>query len=438
MTRGLAPVFTAGIALEAVWVSLHWMSPLRENSTMFIASMLVASAIALGSYLAIRLPDNRSAFVVLAFGLVFRLTVLPAGPDQSEDVYRYLWDARVAAHGMDPYRYPPDAPELEGARQTPIYERLNTKPHLTTYPPLSQILFRASYSLFGERVVPVKAVFSLLEYASVLIAWRLLVSFGLGLEPLFLMAWNPLFIFEFSHSGHSDSSAMFLVLLCAWLIHRHRRTWSGVAYAGAVLAKLHPALWFPILVRAAGWRAFLAGTISGCSLLILYFSPSTFSAYARSLRAYIQVFEFNGSVYYLLRFLVQKMSSCPWDVPVGAWLSIILLGIALVISVRFRVRGARDLLHASFWIMTADLCLATTVHPWYLSWAAMSLFLFPYAFMVWWTGAVFLSYFAYAYRPVYEGTWILLVEYLPMYGLMAWEVFRRRPLLPDLARRSRL
>jgi hypothetical protein len=68
----------------------------------------------------------------------------------------------------------------------------------------------------------------------------------------------------------------------------------------------------------------------------------------------------------------------------------------------------------------------------------MSLFLFPYAFMVWWTGAVFLSYFAYAYRPVYEGTWILLVEYLPMYGLMAWEVFRRRPLLPDLARRSRL
>jgi len=86
-------------------------------------------------------------------------------------------------------------------------------------------------------------------------------------------------------------------------------------------------------------------------------------------------------------------------------------------------------LHAGFWIMTADLCLATTVHPWYLSWAALALPVFPYLFMLYWTGAVFLSYLAYQYRPVYEHTWPLLIQYLPMYALMAYEIYRGGPLL---------
>jgi hypothetical protein len=49
--------------------------------------------------------------------------------------------------------------------------------------------------------------------------------------------------------------------------------------------------------------------------------------------------------------------------------------------------------------------------------------------MLYWTAACFLSYIAYQYRPVYEPTWVLLVEYLPMYALMAWEIYRKRPLL---------
>ncbi|NWG12850.1 MAG: hypothetical protein HXY20_04855, partial [Acidobacteria bacterium] len=127
----------------------------------------------------------------------------------------------------------------------------------------------------------------------------------------------------------------------------------------------------------------------------------------------------------------------PWDLELGTWLGVALLGIAAIIWVRAPARGVQEMLRASFWIMTLDLCLATTVHPWYLAWAAGLLFLFPFAFMTWWTGAVFLSYLAYAYRPVYEGHWPLLVEYVPMYGLMAWELLRGRPLLPDMIRRGR-
>jgi len=107
----------------------------------------------------------------------------------------------------------------------------------------------------------------------------------------------------------------------------------------------------------------------------------------------------------------------------------VLVAVTVLICWRFPLRNARDLLHAGFWIMTADLLLATTVHPWYLSWAALALPIFPYAFMLYWTGACFLSYLAYASQPVYEPAWVLLIEYLPMYLLLGWEIYRGAPLL---------
>jgi hypothetical protein len=118
-----------------------------------------------------------------------------------------------------------------------------------------------------------------------------------------------------------------------------------------------------------------------------------------------------------------------WNKLTGPYLAALLVLITAGIVWRFPVRAPRDLLHAGFWIMTADLCLATTVHPWYLSWAALALPFFPYAFMAYWTGACFLSYLAYSFHPVFEPAWIQLVEYLPMYALMGWEIYRKGPLL---------
>jgi hypothetical protein len=131
----------------------------------------------------------------------------------------------------------------------------------------------------------------------------------------------------------------------------------------------------------------------------------------------------------LIRFVGRLAFDQSWDKLIGPFLGVALLLIAILIVWKFPIRDARDLLHAGFWLMTADLCLATTAHPWYLSWAALALPIFPYAFMVYWTGACFLSYIAYSYNPVYEPAWVLLIEYLPVYGLMLWEIRKGGPLL---------
>ncbi len=426
-----------GIALESIWIATWTLQPLRDNSEAFIALMLAAFAICLCCFLSVPIADRLTTTLVLAFALLFRLTLIPAPPDQSEDIYRYLWDARVAAHGIDPYAYPPSAPELALLTNTPIYPPLNSKPHRTAYPPLSQVLFRISYTLFGERVAPLKAMFSLLEFMSVILAWRLLVAFGRSLEPLYLLAWNPFFIFEFSHSGHSESLMVFLTLLAVYLLYRGRRSAAMVSYAGAVLSKLHPAFWFPFFIRRAGPRAAAVGAAAGLLLVSLFFTPSSLASYLKSLQAYVRLFEFNASFHYLFVFLGRHLVQQNWEQVTGPFLAAAFLVVAFGIWCRFPLRDERDLLHAVFWIATADLCLATTVHPWYLSWAAFALFLFPYAFMIYWTGAVFLTYYAYAYRPVYEPAWVLLLEYLPMYGLMVWEILRRGPLPSKLPGRTR-
>ena len=415
--------------MEGIWISVYLAGPLREHTGPFLGLMMASFALCAWSFFRIPLA-GRAAVVVIAFGLVFRLTLLPAIPWQSEDVYRYIWDARVARSGIDPYRYSPDAPELEHLRDAKIYPMINSKPYVTAYPPLSQIVFRGCHAAFGENVTAMKAVFSMFEFASVVLVWKLLVLFGRSLRPLFLVAWNPLFIFEFSHSGHSDSGMIFLLLLSVYLINRSRPAWGMVSYAGAVLSKLHPALLFPFFFRRTGWKAALAGATAGALVLWAYFfNLSSALRYLDSLGLYYRLFEFNAGIHYLLRFAGRAFYGQSWDKLTGPYLLIALVAVAAAMAWKFPARDELDLVHAGFWVMTADLCLSTTVHPWYLSWAALALPFFPYAFMFYWTGAVFLSYLAYSHHPVHEPAWVLLAEYLPMYALMGYEIWTGGPLL---------
>ncbi len=418
-----------GLALEIIWIAICRLGPLREHTGGFLILILLAFILCICSYFCLSIRTGKAVYLILGFALLFRITVVFSPPYQSEDVYRYIWDARTASKGINPYQYPPNAPELEKLRDSSVYPMINSKPYITAYPPLSQILFRLCFEIFGTSVTAMKAVFSILEFLAVLVVWRLLVLWRKDLQTLILMAWNPFFIFEFSHSGHSDSAMVLLILLSIYLLSRNKKAWTSVAYAGAVLAKLHPALWFPLFVRRTGWKPMAAGLTAGAALVFIFFNFQTLLGYLNSLKLYLRLFEFNASVHYLIRFIGRLAFHESWDKLIGPYLAAVLLLITILIVWKFPIRNARDLLHAGFWLMTADLCLATTVHPWYLSWAALALPFFPYAFMVYWTGACFLSYMAYSYHPVYEPAWALLIEYLPVYGLMTWELWKRRPLM---------
>src|SRR5687768_7089583 len=49
----------------------------------------------------------RVGWVVLAVALATRAAFLATPPSLSGDLYRYLWEGQVLAHGFDPYRLSP-------------------------------------------------------------------------------------------------------------------------------------------------------------------------------------------------------------------------------------------------------------------------------------------------------------------------------------------
>jgi alpha-1,6-mannosyltransferase len=432
MRMKLLPLALAGTLMEIIWLSVLAIGPLRDHAAPFLALMALASFLCLWSYLRVPVENGAAMNLALAFALVFRLTLLPAHPYQSEDVYRYIWDARVAAAHIDPFGYPPNAPQLAPLRDSVVYSNINSKPYVTAYPPVSQMLFRASTTLFGESLFAMKAIFSLLEFGAVLLIWRLLRRLRMPQKPILLLAWNPFFIFEFSHSGHSDSGMLFLMAASFWLMEKGRHHPAMACYAGAVMSKLHPLLLGLLFWRRTGWKAAISGMAVALIMLSIYFTPASFLRYVQELRLYYRLFEFNAGIHYFLTGAGRLLLDQSWHQKTGPFLAATLLAAALAISWKFPLQKTQDLIHAVFWIMTADLCLATTVHPWYLSWAAFALPFFPYAFMFYWTGAAFLSYLAYQYRPVYEPSWVQAIEYLPMFGLMIWEIVRKGPLLAGI------
>ena len=85
----------------------------------------------------------------LGFGAAARLVMVATPPVMSTDLYRYVWDGRVQAVGINPYRYKPADPALGFLRdgQTgpeAVFININ-RPETakTIYPPAAQMLFAA-------------------------------------------------------------------------------------------------------------------------------------------------------------------------------------------------------------------------------------------------------------------------------------------------------
>src|SRR3954467_15419637 len=89
-------------------------------------------------------PTRTGLFVVLGFALAMCLLLVGEEPFLSTDLYRYIWDGRVQAAGINPYAYVPADPALAALRDAAIYPHINRADYaVTAYPPVAQMFFLA-------------------------------------------------------------------------------------------------------------------------------------------------------------------------------------------------------------------------------------------------------------------------------------------------------
>lgn len=218
-------------------------------------ALLQCAFYATAAWLVWRGRAHRSTLlVVVAFALLFRLSVLFAPPFLSDDVYRYIWDGRVQAAGINPYLHVPAAPALAHLRDADVYPYINRRDYAPTiYPPLAQVIFFLTTRV-SESVRWMKTTLVLFEVAGLCALASLVASDGGARQRVVLAAWHPLAVWEIAGSGHLDALVICFVALALLARRRKRDGLTGAFLACAVLVKLFPLVLLPAFYRRGGWR----------------------------------------------------------------------------------------------------------------------------------------------------------------------------------------
>jgi alpha-1,6-mannosyltransferase len=358
---------------------------LRLN--VLVGLLMVAAAI---YFAAVRLILRRAwprgtVWIVLGVAASLRVLMLAPPPVLSTDVYRYVWDGRMQAAGINPYRYIPADPALAALRDTVVYPQINRADYARTiYPPIAQMVF-AAVGRVWDSVMGMRLAMLGFEALGIICLQWLLPLAGLPCERILIYTWNPLVLWSFAKDGHVDAIAVGLLGRALLLRVRHKDGWAGAALAGAALAKFLPLVVAPAFLRGGRvWRPALAGlaVIAGCYGLyigagwdVLGFLPS----YAKEEGIT------SGNGIWLLAGLA-TLVRLPPDATLIYAACVAIVFFALVVAILRQPAPANDAqrLCRDTALLAAAVMVATNPHcQWYFAWLAPPAVIVPSRALLW-------------------------------------------------------
>lgn len=375
---------------------------------------------------------------MIALGMLFRGIYLLTFPELSDDVFRYIWDGMLTNQGISPYAIVPSEWQQAGLSESfgLMLHQLNSPEYYSVYPPVLQSIFAASVWLGGGKllssVIALRGFVLLAELGSMLLLWKLLQAWKMNTRNLMLYALNPLVIIEFAGSLHGEVFMVFFLLLSVWLLTSKRMLLSAIVFGLSVGTKLLPLMFLPFYIKRLGW--WKAAVYSGIAMLVTgllfipFWTPDLLTNVSTSLRLYFANFEFNASVYYLIREVGFLVTGYNIIEQTAVWLPRIVLLIILLIALLNKEKTIASLPKLMLFAWFTYYAFATTVHPWYIAVLAAFLPFVKYRFALVWLILVPLSYHAYGGAAFQENGWLVLVEYVPVYFWLGFELGLFRPL----------
>jgi hypothetical protein len=202
-------------------------------------------------------------------------------------------------------------------------------------------------------------------------------------------------------------------------------------------------LFLPLLLPVLGWKRsalFFLGTALFLALGIypLYF-PEFTANYAATLKLWFSNFEFNAGLYNAVEWVAVWQGAKPWEFikSYGAVVPAITALVTLAVSAHPAMKQPKYWFSGALLVSCLYFFTATTVHPWYIIFPLLLGIFTNYRFVILWSATVILSYSAYGTSDVQERPLILLVEYLPVFGFMTYEILRNNKNLLLPAKKSR-
>ncbi len=397
----------------------------------------------------------------LAIGL--RVLLLFSVPNLSDDYARFLWDGHLTVAGIHPFVHTPvyfiDNQIFPPGITPELFGKLNSPGYFTVYPPVCQAVFALAVWVFPTSelggVFVMKLFLLLCEIGTIWVLEHRTAPIP-PIPPIFsrkktwfggpggvgavrcslLYALNPLAILEICGNCHFEGAMIFFLLAGILALQHGKVAKAALCLALATASKLLPILLVPIVWRWLGWRrGWVFNAVFATACLVL-FAPvlAVLPNILESLDLYFRQFQFNASIYYLVREV--GFHKIGWDI--GEVSGPVLGGVTVlgVITIAWRTRKLSSgelfesfklseslsppLLFALFLYLT----LSATVQPWYLT-VPLALSLFTHwRFMVVWSGLVALSYSHYLCGGRQENYGLIGLEYGLLWIFFLWEASR--------------
>lgn len=367
----------------------------------------------------------RSLFVLASvMALTGSIEPTQADPHLSDDYHRFYWDGKLVASGQDVYAQTPR--ELQASE----LRSLNSPDYYSVYPPVHQLFFAAAS--FGtsktEYVFVTRILLLLIDLLVMVLLFRL--SNVNGRRSVLLYAFNPMIIVELTGNLHFEGVCVAFLLLGVHSLQQKKDLASLGYWLLSISTKIVPLLLFPLWLwyRPFG-RSFLLGTVLVLAFVLSFFiltDVSGITHFFESVDLYYRKFEFNASVYFMLRWLgTAALGYNPIHI-IGPTLALCFL--LFLFWMIFRGKNVfRDPFAWMLLIITVYYFLATTIHPWYITYALVLGILSGMKFPILWSGMVILSYGLYTYPQFSTG--ILCAEYLTLFAYIGYEWRQKRSVL---------
>jgi hypothetical protein len=424
--------------------------------------------------------DGGSFWTIIVFGLLFRAAILPSQQIQEDDVYRYLWDGKVFANGINPFEYAPsevnnfkalriqnpenyyetyiernereleqlDALKWASPKSLQYLERVNHSDVPTIYPPMAQFIFRLVHQIKPDSIIALRTGFLIFDIMTLVFIIGILSRLGIDKSHCLIYFWSPLIIKETFNSTHLDIIGISLLSGSIYFLLCHRHTLATLFLAFGFLGKLYPVILLPLYLKACyekmdrmgekPWLAPLGNSALFLGVTILGYLPFMGIGMKMfdGLKSFTLHWQSNDSIFAILVFIFKKVSGglaneTIWSNPLPIFLSKIAVALVLIgILFRLQYKGASllaqpiEFVRGLFWVMALVFLLSPVQNPWYLCWVVPFLCVFPQRSWIILTGLVGLYYldfyFDYQELQAFSG-WIPWFEYLPFYLLLALE-----------------
>lgn len=433
----ISAVFYAGFAYD-----------LARND--FIKLISLYGALFFLAYKLIQISKFNFWFLAV-IGIAFRLISIVAIPNLSQDFYRFLWDGRLLIQGINPYLLTPDFYIQSGQEIVPqaqeLYEGMGAlnASHYSNYPPINQLFFAIAALFSGKSilgsVIVLKLIMILADIGILYFGKKMLENLNLPISNIFWYFLNPFIIIELTGNLHFEGVMLFFVIWSLYLLHKGKWFWAAVLFAISISVKLIPLLLLPLFYQhfvTAGlfskgfWRLkkFYWIVIGTVLLAFAPFLSSEFvSNFAATIGLWFQNFEFNASIYYMIRWIGYQ--TIGWNIieTVGKILPLVVIVIILSLTFFRKNKSTSELVTAMLLGISCYFLLSTTVHPWYIATPLLLSIFTKYKFPIVWSFMVILSYSAYGAEGFSENLWLVALEYMVVFGFAVWELkFQQRPL----------